>query len=275
MWPVMISRAELIAELQSAGISAKKSLGQNFLVEPAVLGQIVEVAELGAEDHVLEIGPGLGFLTQYLLSKTSNVVAIEADARLVGLLQHKYPQAQIVHGDFLQTELPADKSYKVVANLPYYITSAIFKKLHTAKNKPRNITALVQKEVAERICAPVGKLSVLALSVGYYGEARYIATVPATSFVPAPKVDSAIIRIDVYDQPVFVADEKQLFRLIKAGFGERRKQLRNALSGGLQLPPDTVAGILDKADIASTARAQELGLADWQRLYGAWQEHNG
>ncbi len=271
----MASRSDLIAQISQAGIEPKKSLGQNFLVEPTVLEQIVETAELIADDIVLEIGPGLGFLTQYLLNKTEHVIAIEADRRMVGRLRGLYPKAQITHGDFLQENLTDMKDYKVVANLPYYITSLIFRKLLNAPQRPKSITALVQKEVAERICAPVGKLSMLALSIGYFGEANYIDTVSVRDFVPAPKVDSAIIHIKVYDQPVFVADEKQLFRLIKAGFGEKRKMLRNALAGGLQLMPDVVVDILESAGIAPTARAQELSLTDWSRLYNAWQKHGG
>lgn len=274
MWQEMTSRSDLIAQIHRAGIEPKKSLGQNFLVEPMVLEQITKTAELGADDTVLEIGPGLGFLTKFLLDKTEHVTVVEADGRMVERLRKLYPKVQIIHGDFLQEDFTDMTNYKVVANLPYYITSLIFRKLLNAPHRPNSITALVQKEVAERICAPVGKLSVLALSISYYGQASYIATVPAHDFAPTPKVDSAIIHIQVYDRPVFEADEKQLFRLIKAGFGEKRKMLRNALAGGLQLTPDAVAAILASAGVALTARAQELSLADWNQLYNAWQKNN-
>ena len=266
-----MTRQELIARLAQSGVRADKSLGQNFLVEPEVLDEIVASAGIRADDTVLEIGPGLGFLTERLAQQARRLVVIEKDERMIAHLRSIASNLEIRLADILDSDLSDLVEYKVVANIPYYITSPIFRKLLSGTNRPSSITALVQKEVAERICAKPGKMSVLALSVQYYGEPRYVRTVPAESFVPAPKVDSAVLHIEVFDQPAFAADEKQLFRLIKAGFGEKRKMLRNSLAGGLHMDSESVMSLLKDAGIIETARAQELSLDQWQSLYQTWQ----
>ncbi len=177
---------------------------------------------------------------------------------------------QVVEGDALKyqlSNLPA--GYKVVANIPYYITSAILRRFLEAENKPQAITVLVQKEVAERIIAKPGQMSILACSVQYYGNPELVGIVPAASFYPAPKVDSAILQVQVYDQPLFAADSRKLFRLIKAGFGEKRKMLRNALAGGLAISSEQAVQVIAAAGLKETARAQELSTVEWQELYGA------
>lgn len=257
--------------LKLSGLEAKKSYGQNFLVDKDALKAIVASADLAQTDTVLEIGPGLGVLTDELVQYAGRVVAVEADAELAELLQRRATaNLFVIAADALQYDLgQLPKGYKVVANLPYYITSLLLRFLLEANNKPTSITVLVQKEVAERIVANPGQMSVLACSVQYYGRPRIVRVVPAASFYPAPKVDSAILHIDIDAQPAFDADTKQLFRLIKAGFGEKRKMLRNALAGGLAINAEQAIELIAAAGLKETARAQELSLAEWAQLYRA------
>ena len=262
---------DLKAAMQLSGVSAKKSLGQNFLVDREALELIVQTADISSVGTVLEIGPGLGTLTHELTARAGKVIAIEADAELAELLKKRDDQnLEVVAADALQFELSSlPAGYKVVANLPYYITSALLRFLLEADNKPASITVLVQKEVAERIVAKPGQMSVLACSVQYYGEPSIAGIVPASSFHPAPKVDSAILQIRVLPEPVFAADTKQLFRLIKAGFGEKRKMLRNSLAGGLAISSEQSITLIANAGLKPTARAQELSMGEWRQLLQA------
>ena len=258
--------------LKLSGLEAKKSYGQNFLIDKEALGEIVASAHVSSEDTVLEIGPGLGVLTDELVKHAAKVVAVEADAELAELLTRRAPEnLSVVAADALQYDLAQlPKGYKVVANLPYYITSSLLRFLLEAENKPASITVLVQKEVAERIVASPGQMSVLACSVQYYGKPELVRVVPAGSFYPSPKVDSAVLHIALFDEPAFAADTKQLFRLIKAGFGEKRKMLRNSLAGGLAITNAQAIELIAGADLRETARAQELSLVEWQQLYQAY-----
>ncbi len=258
--------------LKLSGLEAKKSYGQNFLVDKDALEGIVASAQVSSEDTVLEIGPGLGVLTDELVKHAAQVVAVEADAELAELLTRRAPgNLRVVAADALQYDLSQlPQGYKVVANLPYYITSPLLRFLLEAENKPASITVLVQKEVAERIVASPGQMSVLACSVQYYGKPELVRVVPATSFYPSPKVDSAVLHITLFGEPVFAADTKQLFRLIKAGFGEKRKMLRNSLAGGLAITSAQAIKLIAGAGLRETARAQELSMAEWQRLYQAY-----
>ncbi len=260
--------------LKLSGLSAKKSFGQNFLVDRDALAKIVDAAELNASDAVLEIGPGLGVLTDELIKRAGKVIALEADSELAELLRRRAPEnLDVITIDALQYDLAQmPDGYKVVANLPYYITSPLIRFLLEGNKKPQSITVLVQKEVAERIVAKPGNMSVLACSVQYYGNPRLVDVVPSSSFFPAPKVDSAILHIAVAPTPAFEADSKQLFRLIKAGFGEKRKMLRNSLAGGLAIPAQVAVDMIAQAGLKETARAQELSIEDWQRLYQAFSE---
>lgn len=255
--------------LKLSGLEAKKSYGQNFLVDRDALARIVSAGELTQDDTVLEIGPGLGVLTDELVKHAGRVVALEADPELAELLVRRAPDnLEVIAMDALQYDLSQlAVGYKVVANLPYYITSPLIRFLLEATNKPVSVTALVQKEVAERITAQPGNMSVLACSVQYYGRPTLVAHVPSSSFFPSPKVDSAILHIAVSPEPAFEADTKQLFRLIKAGFGEKRKMLRNSLAGGLAITSQQAVGLIATAGLKETARAQELSMQDWQRLY--------
>lgn len=258
--------------LKLSGLEAKKSYGQNFLVDKEALETIVDSAVLSSDDTVLEIGPGLGVLTDELVKHAGRVVAVEADAELAELLERRaQDNLTVVATDALQYDLAQlPRGYKVVANLPYYITSLLLRFLLESENKPVSITVLVQKEVAERIIAQPGQMSVLACSVQYYGAPRLVRVVPAASFYPSPKVDSAILHIDLGTEPAFVADTKKLFRLIKAGFGEKRKMLRNALAGGLAITGEQAVALIASAGLKETARAQELSLAEWKKLYQAY-----
>jgi 16S rRNA (adenine1518-N6/adenine1519-N6)-dimethyltransferase len=266
--------------LREFDVQPRKSLGQSFLVDRRALERIVEAAELGPEDIVLEIGPGLGTLTRLLAAEAGRVVAIELDRRLVEILKQTLtdlPNVEIIHGNILELN-PADLlerqrgsfQYKVVANLPYYITSAILRHLLTAKVKPKLMVVTVQLEVARRITAEPGDMSLLAVSVQFYGRPRIVTRIKASAFYPSPQVDSAVIRIDVGDQPfVEVDDADSFFEVVRAGFTQRRKQLRNALSAELALPASEVAQALSRVGVNPKRRAQTLSVEEWVRV---WKE---
>ncbi|HEY2003680.1 MAG TPA: 16S rRNA (adenine(1518)-N(6)/adenine(1519)-N(6))-dimethyltransferase RsmA [Candidatus Saccharimonadia bacterium] len=264
-----LSRAEDVrTALKLAGIKPNKNLGQHFLVDKPSLEAIMDAAAVTTNDTVLEIGPGLGVMTRPLTKLAGRVVTVETDHVLADLLRRDAPaNLEVVEQDILRfdlEQLPA--GYKVIANIPYYLTSKIFRLLIESPNPPSVMSMLIQKEVAERITAAPGELSILALSVQYYGHPELVRLVERHKFWPAPEVDSAVLRV-VISGPAFPADAHKLFRLIKAGFGEKRKQLKNALAGGLNLSPDYAAKLVAAAKLSPTTRAQELGLHDWERLY--------
>ncbi len=252
-------------------MKAKKSFGQNWLRDEYVLDEIVKSAEIAKNDTVLEVGPGLGTLTQKLVATGADVVAVEADKdllpRLGSMFQGK-ANFELINDDILKFDLTKlNKDYKVVANIPYYLTSNLLRTLLESNNPPSAMVLLVQKEVAQRIMAKPGQMSVLAFSVQYYAKPEYIMDVKKELFDPVPKVDSAVIKISRGQKPVFEADIKKLFRLVKAGFGEKRKMLRNSISGGLGIETSLVENLLEDCKLKPTARAQELSLKDWQGLY--------
>jgi 16S rRNA (adenine1518-N6/adenine1519-N6)-dimethyltransferase len=261
--------------LKLAGVKPNKGLGQHFLVDKPSLEAVMAAAEPGPGDTVLEIGPGLGVMTRPLTRAAGRVVAVETDPVLVELLRRDAPpNLEVAQSDILQydlTGLPA--GYKVIANIPYYLTSKILRLLIESPNPPTVMSLLIQKEVAERITARPGELSVLAISVQFYGRPELVRVVERHKFWPPPDVDSAILRVTLTG-PAFPAEPHQLFRLIKAGFGEKRKQLKNALAGGLNLSPDFAAALIKSARLPPTARAQELELKAWDRLYRAAQKQN-
>ena len=252
-------------------MKAKKSFGQNWLRDEYTLDLITESATIRPEDTVLEVGPGLGYLTNKLAKQASRVVCVEADQDLIPHLNHQFgsvSNVEIIQADILKynlTQLP--KNYLVVANIPYYLTSNLIRQLLESNNPPSRMVLMVQKEVAERIVAGSGQMSVLSFSVQYYAEAEIVSLVAKELFEPIPKVDSAIIKITRRLEPAFEADTKKLFKLVKAGFGEKRKMLRNSLAGGLQLDPAQVEELLKQSGLEPTARAQELSVLDWQKLY--------
>lgn len=270
-------------------IDPKKSLGQNFLVDTSYLDEIVAAAELTPDDTVLEIGPGLGTLTRALGDRAGRVVAVELDDRLISLLRTGFATREhisIVHADILDVDPPAliaaqvspdaeqsrgdGLAYKVVANLPYYITSPVLRHLLEADPPAQRIVVMVQKEVARRICARPGDLSILAVSVQFYAEPSIVCTVPAGAFYPRPNVDSAVLRLDVRPTPYLPeADPTRFFAIVRAGFGQKRKQLLNSLSSGLDVSKDEARAALEEAGIDPKRRAQTLSLDEWGALYAA------
>jgi 16S rRNA (adenine1518-N6/adenine1519-N6)-dimethyltransferase len=270
--------ADIPALLHRFAIQPKKSLGQNFLVDEAALARIVAAADLGPEDTVLEIGPGLGTLTRRLAEAAGRVIAVELDDRLIPALRYTlapYRNVEIVHGDILELDIGqllghGSASYKVVANLPYYITSAVLRRLLEAPLRPTLMVLTVQLEVAQRLTAGPGDMSLLAVSVQVYGQPHIVARIKAGSFYPTPKVDSAVVRIDLYAQPVMpLEDVDGFFEVVRAGFGERRKQLRNALSRGLNRNAQDIALALQQAGVDPSRRAETLSLDEWVRVHRA------
>lgn len=245
-------------------------MGQHWLHDRTVLEHIAACAELEQDDTVLEIGPGLGTLTSELLRRAGRVIAVEFDAELARKLPGQYPgkDLTVVNDDILSydlSHLPA--GYKVVANVPYYITSKIVQKLMTADNKPAVAVLLVQKEVAERIAAQPGDMSILAISAQVYAEASLGDVVPAELFTPPPKVDSQVVVLKTRERPlVDNDDEREFFRIVKAGFSAKRKKLRSSLSGGLGISKQEVEMKLVEVGISPDSRAENLDIANWYSL---------
>jgi 16S rRNA (adenine1518-N6/adenine1519-N6)-dimethyltransferase len=266
------------ALLRAYGLQPKKSLGQNFLVDPSGLDKVMQAAGLSPEDTVLEIGAGLGSLTVLLAQTVRRVIAVEIDRGLIAPLTEavsEYDNVQIVEGDILKIppeELNLGEAYLVVANIPYYISSAIIRRLLETQNRPARIVLTVQQEVAERICAKDGKFSLLALSVQVFGVPRIQARIAAGCFYPAPDVDSAVLSITLYPQPLIATEELDaFFRLARAGFSQKRKTLRNTLSAGLGLPAVQAESLLAAAGIDPRRRAETLSIAEWGRLTDVWK----
>jgi 16S rRNA (adenine1518-N6/adenine1519-N6)-dimethyltransferase len=255
-----------------------KRLGQNFLVDPANLQKVVEVAQVSPGDSVLEVGPGLGSLTRLLARQAARVVAVELDGRLIPPLKEvlaDFTNVEVVQGDILSLHPGSwgqPPGYLVVANIPYYITSALIRRLLESRPQPARMVLTVQKEVAERICAGPGKLSLLALSVQVYGQPRLAAIIPAGAFYPPPQVDSAVVRIDLLPEPRIPPPLLEgFFRLAKAGFSQKRKNLRNALAGGMRWTSAQAEEFLAKAGIDPRRRAETLSLEEWSSLTNVLQ----
>ncbi|HNN13685.1 MAG TPA: 16S rRNA (adenine(1518)-N(6)/adenine(1519)-N(6))-dimethyltransferase RsmA [Anaerolineales bacterium] len=273
MNPKNIPPLNAAALLKQYGLKADKRLGQNFLQDDSALEKIAAAAEIQPQDFVLEIGPGLGSLTRYLAASAREVTAVELDPDLLPPLRAvltPYPNVRIVHADILDLDI-ADlvnaPGYLVAANIPYNITSAIIRHLLESERKPRRIVLTIQKEVAERICAAPGDLSLLALSVQVYGRPGIQARIPAGAFHPVPNVDSAVLRIDIHDQPLIPAELlDRFFKLIKAGFLQKRKTLRNSLSAGLHIAPPAAESLLRSANIDPMRRAETLSIEEWRSL---------
>jgi len=263
---------QLKTTLMAKGLWAKKSLGQNFLVDQEALDAIIEAADLYEGDHVIEVGPGTGFLTEQLIQKAGKVTAIELDENMVEILKEQFKlteNLEIIHSDILKLKienLKLKNNYKVVANIPYYITSPVIRHFLQAKQRPKLIVILVQKEVAQKICGLKGK-SFITVETQLQGHPEYIATVPASSFEPSPKVDSAILKITVYPEPKVPESEmKDFLRIVKFAYSQKRKKLSNGLAAGLHIEPAEVRKMLEKANIPLGARPEELEIEDWKRL---------
>lgn len=283
---------DALSQLAALGIHPKKGLGQNFLVDPSHRARIVAAAELTADDTVLEVGPGPGVLTELIAEQAGRVIAVELDDRLVPLLRARFadqPHVTIVHADILKGDVGAlmtmdDRPltigggsigdgqssivrYKVIANLPYYITSAAIRHLLEAAPPPELLVLTVQREVAERMVASPPEMSLLALGVQFYCTARIVGRIPAGAFYPAPKVDSAVVRLDRRAEPVVPGVEAEaFFRVARAGFSQPRKQLRNSLAAGLGIAPVAAENWLAATGIDPRRRAETLTLAEWGTL---------
>ena len=268
--------------LRQFGFKPRKSLGQHFLIDEAVLERILSAVELRPGDIVVEIGPGLGILTEGLAKRGAKVIAVELDSKLVALLKKRlapFPDVKIIRADILkvtpqqllQNNLTASgiaRGYKVIANLPYYITSPVLRHFFEAPIRPSKMVVMVQKEVGEAITATLGKMSFLSVKTQFYSKPAIISYVPAASFYPPPKVDSVILRLNVYSQPpIEVFDVASFFDIVMHGFSSPRKQLRNSLAHSLEMPPSQVASLLEKAGIEAKRRAETLSLEEWRELW--------
>jgi 16S rRNA (adenine1518-N6/adenine1519-N6)-dimethyltransferase len=256
--------------LKRYGIRPSKGLGQNFLVDPAALERVISAGEIRMEDEVLEIGPGLGSLTRRLAEVSKRVVAVEIDKKFIPILNDGlafFGNVELIFADILEVDvgdLFEEAGYVVVANIPYYITSALLRHLLESPQLPARMALTVQKEVAERICAGAGQYNLLALSVQVYGHPKVVAKIPARAFYPAPNVDSAVVRVDIYKNPLIQREKlDSFFQLTKAGFSQKRKTLRNSLAGGMGWGKEKAEEVLLKADIDPQHRAQTLTIEEW------------
>jgi 16S rRNA (adenine1518-N6/adenine1519-N6)-dimethyltransferase len=267
-------------QLRQFDITARKKLGQHFLIDDEVLSDIIAAANLASTDTVIEVGPGLGTLTAELAKRAGRVIAIELDDKLAATLQQTlsaFKNVTILNENVLDTDMATllgsqPGSYKVVANLPYYITSIVLRHFLEGSIKPEMMLVMVQKEVAETIAAEPGKRSLLSISVQYYGKPGIVRYVPARAFLPPPEVDSAILRIDIYSKPAVDVEEKSFFKLVRAGFKGPRKQAANSLSRGLGRPRDEVSPLLEKAGIDPQRRTGTFTLDEWAKLWRVFKQ---
>lgn len=253
--------------LEKTGSKPSKGLGQNFLINSSVLQKIIDSAELTKDDVILEVGPGLGVLTKELAQNAKQVIAIEKDQKMVEILKEtlkEYPNVIVIHGDALGYNIDL-RDYKVIANIPYYITSPLIRKFLEDKNPPREIVLMVQKEVAKRICSIPPDMNLLAVSVQFYAKAKIATYVKKENFWPKPKVDSAVIKITPNKIECSIPIDL-FFKIVKAGFSQPRKQLLNNLSKGLDLDKDKIASWLMKNNLKPIQRAETLEIEDWINL---------
>lgn len=265
---------------QMLEIKPARSKGQNFLINENIYDDIVKAADLKADDLVLEIGPGLGFLTMRLAKLVKKVIAVELDDQLADYLQTGIKSAdianvEIVNSDILKFNLAKlnDQKYKVVANLPYNITSIFLRQFLSSENKPETLVLMLQKEVAERIIATPPDMNLLAISVQYYGEPKIIRDVKAGNFWPEPKVDSAVIKIEVSSKySGSIIEDKKFFQLLKFSFSAKRKMLKNNLAAGLKISPKIIENALRENNFNPKSRAEELNVNDFKKLFAALGE---
>ena len=288
----LTDKSQLIKYLKENGLFTKKALGQNFLVDRKVLDDIIDAADLSKDDTVVEVGAGLGTLTFELAKHCKEVMAVELDEKLAGLLKKQDTRnkiqtnsnIQIINKDVL--DLPPStihpQPYKLIANIPYYITSKILRHFLESNNRPELTVLMTQKEVAERICANPGQMSLLAVSVQAYGEPEIVRKVKSSSFFPAPEVDSAILRISNITPTELVhrkdtekenkelsiqgCDEEDFFKVVKAGFASKRKTLINNLNAGTQFSKEQISSIIEESGLDLNVRAQELSIRQWGTL---------
>lgn len=259
-------------------VTPNKSLGQHWLADETALAAMCDAADLDSDDIVLEIGPGLGTLTQLLVQRARQVIAVEFDLQLAAKLPDLVTadNLQVTAADILRYDLShLPPGYKVVANIPYYLTSNLLQVLCESSNPPAQMALLVQKEVAERVAAQPGDMSLLSVSVQYYCEASLDMVVPAHLFTPPPKVDSQILKLVYRQKPLYKdVDSKKFFQIVKAGFSQRRKKLRSSLAAGLRIDKKAAEDLLIASDIDPNARPQELSLDAWKSLYDSVHKTN-
>jgi 16S rRNA (adenine1518-N6/adenine1519-N6)-dimethyltransferase len=265
--------------LRDHGLKPKKGLGQNFLIDDTFLQRIVVTAKVTEADEVLEIGAGMGALTRYLAAAAGKVTAVEIDNQLFPILKKvvkEFNNIRLIQGDVMNidpNELTSKAGYKVVANIPYYLTSNLIRRLLEAPLKPVLIALTIQKEVAQRICAEPGKMSLLSLGVQIYGKPNIAFIIPPSAFYPVPGVDSALLIVDLFDQPVIPVELLDgFFKLAKAAFMQKRKMLHNALSGAPGLGNGRADELLSNSGIDPDRRAQSLALQEWYLLAKNYQE---
>lgn len=256
--------------LKQYDIRPDKSKGQHFLLDESVVEDMLEAAEVSREDTVIEVGPGPGVLTAALAQRAGQVLAYELDDQLADLIEsQRVKNVEVVRGDVMEQPLPRRGTalpYKVVANIPYSISGALIRKLLTSLPAPKSVTLLVQREVAERMCAKPGDMSILSVATQLHGSARIVRVVPAEAFYPAPKVNSAVVHVDLAEGLTLDVDEKAFMRLVKIGFAQKRKQLKNTLAAGFHITPNEALDLLKRAGLSATVRAQELSLENWKQL---------
>ncbi len=256
--------------LKKYNVWAKKRLGQNFLVDKSVLERIVKIAEIQKGEYIVEIGPGPGVLSRALLEAGANVEAVEIDAEILPVLKEatrSFKKHLVIHQMHVLDFDPPDEPYKLIANIPYHLTSPILRKFLTeTEHRPGHIVLLVQKEVGEKICAKKGKESALSQIIKAYGDPQIVSKVPASSFYPIPKVDSAILFIEMYVRPRIHIPAKIFEEMLFAGFAEPRKKLRNVLSRKFQMPGEEIDQILESVGISGDLRPQNLNTQDWENL---------
>lgn len=258
--------------LRARNIKPREYMGQNFLIDESVLETIVRVSELKPTDTVLEVGPGLGVLTSELVNKTKEVWAVEKDQKLASLLRTEFAgveKLKIVEEDILRFHISRNilSDYKVVANIPYYLTSKLMQLMLEQEHSPKLLVLMVQKEVGERVVASAGELSILGISVQIYADVEIAATVPKTCFWPVPKVDSVVLKITPRNKYPEIKDKKLFFRIIKVAFAGKRKQIQNTLAHGFDLDKQDVEKLLQKSGIDPATRPQDLEIAQWIKLY--------
>lgn len=286
--PDLIHSQNTISILQKYNLRFQKKFGQNFLIDPLVLSRILEASEIGPNDTVLEIGPGIGTMTQALCESAKSVLSVEIDRGLLPVLSETlggYENVTVLNEDILKVDLKrlseernGGKPFVVIANLPYYITTPILMKLLESDAPIDRITVMVQREVAERMTAKAGtkEYGALSLAIQYYTEPTIVAQVPPNSFIPRPKVGSAVVRLIRREAPpVEVSDEAQLFRLIRASFNQRRKTLQNGIgnSGSFSLSKDEIADCIREAGFSPTVRGETLTLSEFAKLSNIIGEH--
>nr|A5FS52.1 RecName: Full=Ribosomal RNA small subunit methyltransferase A; AltName: Full=16S rRNA (adenine(1518)-N(6)/adenine(1519)-N(6))-dimethyltransferase; AltName: Full=16S rRNA dimethyladenosine transferase; AltName: Full=16S rRNA dimethylase; AltName: Full=S-adenosylmethionine-6-N', N'-adenosyl(rRNA) dimethyltransferase [Dehalococcoides mccartyi BAV1] len=277
--PLLVASApSLMAQakemMEGYTLKARKGLGQHFLISQGVLNKILAAADLKPTDTVIEVGPGLGVLTEELLKRAGQVIAVEVDDKLIDALTEKfkgYPNFRLIHSDILKTSpeeiLGQNVPYKLVANLPYYITSAVLRQFLEAKLKPESMVVMVQKEVAKNIVAKTGDMGLLTLSIRFYGNPSLVSVVPGGAFYPPPEVDSAIVKIVIPQTTIMEGvSEVDFFKLARAGFGTRRKTLLNALAQGLGISKPVILSLLNGAGIDPARRAETLSMEEWKKL---------